>query len=448
MGFAHVAQEGSKVAGRMSMFMGTKEVAGNVFMLGLSPLLAALFGMSLVSTVPEVRKHLNRLREQGKAGREAVNVYTAVFFWVCGLVEGWGLTKDLAPLVASPASAPAWLAAWGSWGSRLGSLLAGLSALGAKLGILVDLLAGAAIVKYTAQCLDDWGLGEGTGTLIGVGIALNYASYLLQLVQALVAAPPPLLNLATALGLTFALVAAAVAAQEVELRLPLVFFGSRQAQASREHPLLRMLSQAGSVRSGQGGGASAFPAAGAAAPAGATSAAEQRNYLPLRLAPSGARQLLFANFMARILGGIGVFKLLLLTPGGGLNPWAFAAFVFLLESLSLADTTPHQIAEFLAASQTGIRGLSPGQDTEQFLALRRGQLRLLSAALLAGFSLGAEFVDRACAALLGAPLGCLNLLLLASTAAGGARQVDALLKGPQIERMIEQERRAYSPSTS
>ena len=62
--------------------------------------------------------------------------------------------------------------------------------------------------------------------------AADYTSYLLQLVQALVAAPPPFFQVAAALGLTFALVAAAVAAQEVELRLPLVFFGSRQAQVS------------------------------------------------------------------------------------------------------------------------------------------------------------------------------------------------------------------------
>ncbi len=54
-------------------------------------------------------------------------------------------------------------------------------------------------------------------------------------------------------------------------------------------------------------------------------------------------------------------RLLLLTPGGGLNPWAFAAFVFLLESLSLADTTPHQIAEFLAAVSSGAVPLRPGR---------------------------------------------------------------------------------------
>lgn len=70
-----------------------------------------------------------------------------------------------------------------------------------------------------------------------------------------------------------------------------------------------------------------------------------------------------------------------------------------------------------------MRGKSPGEDTEQLLAQRRSQLRLVCAGVLALFSLAATWVDRACLRLVGAPVGALNLLLLASTAAGISRQV-------------------------
>lgn len=83
--------------------------------------------------------------------------------------------------------------------------------------------------------------------------------------------------------------------------------------------------------------------------------------------------------------------------------------------------------------------MSPGDDTMQFLAARRQQLKLLNAVLLAGLSLAARGVDAASVALLGVPVGCLSLLLLASTAASGARQVDALSRAPATERLLEQE---------
>lgn len=87
-------------------------------------------------------------------------------------------------------------------------------------------------------------------------------------------------------------------------------------------------------------------------------------------------------------------------------------------------------------SQIGIKGLSPGPQTERFLALRRAQLRLLSAALVSLLSLAAAAVDAACEALLGAPLASLQLLLLASTVAAGGRQVRTAVGG-SVERESE-----------
>ena len=77
-------------------------------------------------------------------------------------------------------------------------------------------------------------------------------------------------------------------------------------------------------------------------------------------------------------------------------------------------------------SDVGIPGLSPGDETMRFLATQRQQLKLLNAALLALLSLAARIVDVCSAALIGVPMGCLSLLLLASTVASGARQVNVL----------------------
>lgn len=41
--------------------------------------------------------------------------------------------------------------------------------------------------------------------------------------------------------------------------------------------------------------------------------------------------------------------------------------------------TPKQTADYLATSQAGIKGLSPGPDTQAFLEKKRAQLRLLNA---------------------------------------------------------------------
>jgi preprotein translocase subunit SecY len=118
-------------------------------------------------------------------------------------------------------------------------------------------------------------------------------------------------------------------------------------------------------------------------------------------------------------------------------PAGFAALVFALEAISVGDATPGQLADFLSGSDMGVRGLSPGTDTAAFLGRRRAQLKLLNAAVVAGVSLAARGADAACAALLGAPLGCLQLLLLASTALAAFRQVEALARAPAAERAAD-----------
>jgi preprotein translocase subunit SecY len=231
----------------------------------------------------------------------------------------------------------------------------------------------------------------------------------------LATAPPGILSAISAAALMFGLVAAVVWVQGIELRLPLTFFLPRRSTARGQHPVLRLLSRG--VDSG--------------------AALDAQQLLPLRLSPAGTRQLLFANFWASTLAAPLAWARI--DPGFLTNPWAFAALVFMLEAVSIADATPRQAADFLAQSDAGVRGLSPGVDTERFLALRRRQMKFLNAAFIAGVSLAARAVDTAVTALIGVPLGCLNLLLLVSTVLGAARQVDALTQGPRVEAAIAQE---------
>ena len=234
------------------------------------------------------------------------------------------------------------------------------------------------------------------------------------MLSALLALPPHPAALAAAIALNFLLVAVVVWVQGIELRLPMTFFFPRRSSARSSHPVLRLLSKG----------------------VDSTAALDTQQLLPLRLSPAGTRQLLFANFwvstFAAPLQWLGLGNFLS-------NPWCFAALVFILESVSIADATPRQTADFLAQNDTGIKGLSPGIATERFLSLRRAQMKALNAAFIASVSLIARAVDVACAVLIGVPLGCLNLLLLVSTVVGGARQVDALTQGRKVERMIAEE---------
>jgi preprotein translocase subunit SecY len=376
----------------MSLMTGSQELPGNMFLLSITPYMTAHLTISALQLIPEFRKQMNQLRDQGRQGREVINNYLNSAFVLCAVVQALVESNALVG-IASATTAGWWF----------------------KLQTGVTLMAGAVICKFAVQTVEQWGLGDGTGVVIGAGIALSYFKTLLTVVSILIAAPPHPAALAAAVGIIFSLLALVVWVQGIELRLPLTFFSSRRSSAQSNHPVLRILSRGVDSRA----------------------ALDAQQLLPLRLSPAGTRQLLFASFwistLAAPLQFIGVEAHLLS------NPWVFAALVFLLEAVSIADATPRQAADFLAQSDTGIQGLSPGVDTERFLSTRRKQMKFLNAAFIAWVSLAARAVDGICAGLIGVPLGCLNLLLLVSTVLGGARQVDALSQGPKVERMIAEE---------
>jgi preprotein translocase subunit SecY len=376
----------------LSMLTGSQELPGNMFLLSITPYMSAYLMLSALQLVPEFRKTMNQLRDQGRHGRELINHYVNTMFVVCAVVQAIIESNALVSIAATTTAG--WVF---------------------KIQTAVTLMAGAVICKFAVQTVEQWGLGDGTGVVIGAGIALSYSQTLLNVISVLFAAPPHPAALAAALGIIFALVAVVVWVQGIELRLPLTFFTSRRSTSQSNHPVLRTLSKG----------------------VDSTAALNAQQLLPLRLSPQGTRQLLFASFWVSTLAT--PIKWAGLGPDILSDPWAFAGLVFSLEAVSIGDATPRQAADFLAQSDTGIQGLSPGVDTERFLSSRRRQMKFLNAAFIAGVSLAARAVDAACGQLIGVPLGCLNLLLLVSTVLSGVRQVDALTQGPKVEKMIAEE---------
>lgn len=351
-----------------SLLTGSYEIPGNIYMLNITPFMTASFALAALQLLPGLRKHMNQLRDEGRAGREVINSYLNMLFINASVVQSFVESGRLLSLALPEVNRKIWLF---------------------RFETALTLLAGAAICKWAVQAIDQRGLGDGIGIVIGAGIAVSYVqSTFLQLAQTIMAsAPPSPTALAFVLLLALSLVTLVVWVQGMEVRLPLILYSSRKSVTRASHPVLQKLSKG----------------------INSTTALAAQNFLPMKLSPSGTRQLLFANFWVGILEGplsaIGLPNLLA-------NPFAFAALVFVLETVSFADSTPRQLADFLAQNDTGIVGISPGVDTEQFLTLRRMQLKFINAFFIAMVSLLARAVDVTSMLLIGAPIGCLSLLLL------------------------------------
>ena len=281
------------------------------------------------------------------------------------------------------------------------------------------------ICKFAVQNIDQFGLGDGTGVIIGGGIALAYGRFVQDILGLVsthgfrqVFSGTPLGWALSAFSL-LCMVFGVVFVQGMSLRLPLTFYSARKSDeretvggsqhgprgphTPQHNPIVNKLKKA-------------------------QSSISMQSLFPLRLSPSGTRQLLFANFWASLLEPcIGHIVNLQ-------HPMNFALLVFVMESLNFADATPKQVATFLSQNDAGIVGLSPGMETRTFLQQKKQQLKFINAAFIASVSLLARVVDVVCARLVGVAPGTLNVLLLVSTVLGGARQVEALVTRERVER--------------
>jgi preprotein translocase subunit SecY len=387
----------TSLAGSITQTAAT-EIPNNIYLLSITPYMTASLTLAALQLVPEIRRHIESLREEGRSGRETINGYQNILFVCSALIQS--ISYAFYQL--------------------------NIADVHLKTQTAVTLMAGAVLCKFAVQNIDQFGLGDGTGVVIGGGIALAYAGFVHDLWAACVehgwrqVFTGSLSQSLVAGALLFGTVLGVVWVQGMSLRLPLTFYAARK-------------------ETGGGGGS------GSSSGGGGSEGLQNRNnpvirklnkhsismqsLFPLRLSPSGTRQLLFANFWASLLEP---FLGTLLQ-----HPLNFALLVFLLESLNFADATPKQIATFLAQNDVGIIGLSPGVETKEFLRRKKQQLKFVNAAFIAGVSLLARVVDMLCARLVGVAPGTLNVLLLVSTVLGGARQVEALVTRERVEQTLK-----------
>lgn len=136
-----------------SALTGSRELSGNIYLLSITPFMTASFTLAVLHVVPEVRRHLARLRDEGRPGREVINGYINSLFVVSAISQAFVESGKLVPLAAAAA-------------------VSGFIPIRFQLGSALTLLAGAVVCKWAVQTVDQWGLGDGIGVVIGAGIAL------------------------------------------------------------------------------------------------------------------------------------------------------------------------------------------------------------------------------------------------------------------------------------
>ena len=423
----------------------------------------------LLNIIPEIKQHMAALQEEGEMGRRQVKKYVNTLFIFFALFDAYRASNGYLTISCTASAASAASAVTTTLFSSV------ISFITERLPIMITLLAGATVCKYLVQWVDAQGLGEGAGLFIGYSIALQYSKHLSTMIPVLTQHTPPLLNMVMSGAVVVGLVFFVVLLQRYEYRVPLTFYRSRQARSVVDHPAFQVLQQRIGSRDGSGssgssgGGGSSREKKGERSwvstngnnptPAGddnddddvTGSLADEYNkglktHLPFKLSPNGARQLLFVNFWISLLeiplSKLGLAYLLH-------SPLVFAGLVFFMESLSVGDTTSRQLSQYVALSNAGIIGHSPGAETEKLIASIKKRLKLVNATILACLSLMAHLVDVLTSSLLGGvPVGCLNILLLTSTVLGVARQWDALGRMPAVAAMIEKQRRVLESATA
>jgi preprotein translocase subunit SecY len=155
---AATAGDGSVPQSLTSSLTGTaSELGGNIYLLSITPYMTAGLTLAALQLIPEIKRHIELLREEGRSGRETINHYTNTLFVGAALVQAITNASQL------------------SFAARSAGKFF-------KIQSIVTLMAGAVLCKFAVQNIDQHGLGDGTGIVIGAGIALRDSfSFLLLL---------------------------------------------------------------------------------------------------------------------------------------------------------------------------------------------------------------------------------------------------------------------------
>ncbi|CAK0739959.1 hypothetical protein CVIRNUC_001213 [Coccomyxa viridis] len=369
----------------------------SIYSLGIGPYIDAswlLSGMMLLKFPLRAYRHLNTLRRSGREGASALKLYTQVGALGFAVVLGARRAAELRPY-------------------------AGRRALFVT-DTMLQLVAGAMVLRYAVDQNERAGLGDGIALLICAGIGSRYADLLQRLPAALAAAQAPVWNVGLAVAGCGALVYAATFITKVEKRLPLVYYKRRLKERQKEitHGIL--------------------PPEPQRAP----------DYIPLRLTPSGTGSLLMASFVFSLLpacmgwlspAAASALAALMFSPA--VKPWAFGVVVMLTCYLDFSGgSAAHDFSEWLGSVDAGVKGISPGPFTEEFLTREQGTLRLLGSLCMAGLAIAAHLLDATCTRQLGFSLDSLSLILMSGFITTAHRQAQALLRIPRLSRALAQER--------
>ncbi|KAK9833436.1 hypothetical protein WJX81_005377 [Elliptochloris bilobata] len=374
------------------MFSRSAGLPANLFELGVGPLINASWTLSGLTLIEQCggRLHIKELMQGGWEGQSTLELY--VKYMTVGYAALYGAQRAMTLVQAAIVPANfVWNTMW-------------------------TLAAGAMVLSFIADHTEKWALGDGTSLLIASSIMSSHTQQLQGAVRVIEAAGPlAWWRVLTAVAGIVALVFAAAFLTHVERRHPLVYYKSRRFQV-------------GAPGVGPGEGAS--------------------SYLPMRIMPSGMQPLLMGSFAFHLLpSAVGMISpalasaLVARAMSPAAMPWTFSGFVLLTEGLGVVASAPklaHETAEWMTAVEAGIKGLSPGAETEAFLLQQQRLTRFWGCLAIAALAAASHLLDSACQSLLGAPLGCQSILLLAGFLLSVERQVLSLLQKQKLERMLNQ----------
>ncbi|GLC37261.1 hypothetical protein PLESTB_001142600 [Pleodorina starrii] len=471
---SQVASAGAATAGERlikALYGQAQDIPASLFDLGISPFVNAsiLLAVALVlpaeitSGLPPGLGWLARLKEarkEGRTGEAAINSTTNMAALGIALYLGLVRAVELEPC-----------AVFGGGGWFLPSTV-------------LALVAGSSCIHMCASTITAHGLGNGSSLVICASIITEYASTLHTVLSSLDTCLLSPARLVAMLGGYLALVMASVWLSTAELRLPLVQYAtsappppdarggglqdliaqarilSQKKSAERSQrgaAAARVpLHQSGGGAGGGGGGAAASSGAGAAAPAAQGAGAKAggprpSEYFPLLLSSNGMMSIVlggaaYFGFLPKLVemvgGGPGAAAALSAAQASPLGLVGYGLTVAALEFLPLGAVNPKEMAEYFNMMNVGLRGVVPGEPTEQELRAKLLRCKFWGGAALGTLAVAAQLYDGFCLQVLGTSLGTTSLLIIVGAVLQTARQVEGLLEGPKLQRKLDQERAA------
>jgi len=373
--FLHGVLDAGPLGAMKDPFGDLLQTPGNVFQLGFG---AMVFSSIIVQVLVSVVPSLKQKTREGGTGEAFIKNLTLYIFAAAAIVQGCLTAGLLQPY-----------------------LLRGTFA-----GLLVNLVAGAMILKTACTLIDNHGVGDGFLNVLVANIAAEYAvvvrHVLAKFAQGLVA-PAHLLGLVASVCVC---VLASVWLTASTEELPISYYSRSEDQDDLDESY---------------GG--------------------REPYLPFRINPTGMQPIIIASYLlhlpSQLASAVGGAWLAL---GAALGtPLVYYPLYFaLLYASAFLDIneTSREVSLYLGKIGAIVPGVRPGKATELHVeAFRRRTIRK-GAGLLAAlgtFSIATEVFFRR---RIGASLSLTSMLLLTSAVMQVRRQVESYRQAPRLERAI------------